>query len=457
MSARGGPIASSLTMIRSTIRGRSGFLVSGFWSFGLRILGLLSTFGLGVVLARVLGPAQFGIYGLVTTVAALAMTVSLLGTPQLAVRELSIRSGQSDWIGIRALLRSFGATTALAALALSIGAVAVGYFLTRRGDNEFLYIALGALLAPLLMVTALVAAALRGLGEMIRGQFMDIFGRPTLAFLATSALVLSGIALTAIGALWIQVAAALLAAAISLVWIRNAVPKAAASIPLVRRATWLGAAVPLGAVDILRQLDGAYGVILIGWIASDTELGLFRVAIACVIIVSMPVTILHIILAPTVAQLYNLRQTDELQRVLSWTSAALVAMVVPIAIASYFIGRPAIELVFGRAYVDSWMPLFLLCLAQLVFAFFGMGPILLAMCEGERELIKIYVVSVGLGLIAAAPLIAIFGAAGAAVAQIVSLGAIGLLSRRHARNVLGVDVTFLPLIRRKAERPFNAD
>jgi O-antigen/teichoic acid export membrane protein len=282
---------------------------------------------------------------------------------------------------------------------------------------------------------------------------MDIFGRPALAFIACLAIVLAGFTLTATDALWIQVSAALVAAIISLFWIRRAIPNHTGPVQTIPKTAWFSAALPLGAVDILRQLDGSYGIILIGWFASDIELGLFRVAVACVIVVAMPVTILHVILAPTVARLYNLAQTDELQRLLSWTSAALVVMVIPIAIASYFIGRPAIELVFGAAYRDSWLPLFLLCLAQLVFAFFGMGPILLAMCEGERELIKIYVVSVGLGMIAAAPLIAMFGASGAAVAQIVSFWSIGLLSRRHARKALGVDVTFLPLIQRIYDPP----
>ena len=72
---------------RSLLSGRQAFVRSGLWSLVLRVAGLVSGFALGVLLARMLGPAQFGIYGLVTTVAAVGMTIAQLGTPQLAVRE----------------------------------------------------------------------------------------------------------------------------------------------------------------------------------------------------------------------------------------------------------------------------------------------------------------------------------------------------------------------------------
>jgi O-antigen/teichoic acid export membrane protein len=72
---------------------------------------------------------------------------------------------------------------------------------------------------------------------------------------------------------------------------------------------------------------------------------------------------------------------------------------------------------------------------------------MLAMCDGERQLIKIYMVSVGLAAGAAVPLVITFGATGAAVAFLISNGLVGLLSWRDGKVRLGVDSTFLPLLR----------
>jgi O-antigen/teichoic acid export membrane protein len=210
---------------------------------------------------------------------------------------------------------------------------------------------------------------------------------------------------------------------------------------------WLSAALPLGAVDILRQLDGAYGMVLMGWLASDEALGIFRVALACNVVAAMPVTILHVILAPRLGPLHKGGRVSELQSLLSNASATLTLAVLPIALAAWVIGRPAIEIVFGHEYGAAWLPLFLLCISQLCFAIFGMGPILVAMCEGDRALIKIYIVSVGIGIVAAVPLIMAFGAGGAAAATVITSSLIGFFSWSYGRRRLGVDSTFLPLLR----------
>jgi hypothetical protein len=82
-----------------------------------------------------------------------------------------------------------------------------------------------------------------------------------------------------------------------------------------------------------------------------------------------------------------------------------------------------------------------------VYGLFGMGPILLSMCDGERKLFTIYVVASVGGVAAAYPLILMFSATGAAMAMIVSNGLIAFLSWNVGRTDLGVDCTFVSLLR----------
>lgn len=419
----------------------------GALSLLLRILGLLASFLIGIVLARVLGPAEYGIYGLVTTLVALAMTAGVLGTPQLAVRDLSVLARQGDNAGIAGTVRKFGRATTIASLTIASIILAVGWWLTRGQPQLSGLILPGALLVPLTAWTFLIAAELRGLGHMMRGQWLDIFVRPGLAFLLTAGWVVAGMGLTTSKALWIQVAVTALTAIVSWIWIRHAAPYGKGETSESAESPWLKAALFLMAVDLLRNLGGTYGVVMMGWLDDDVALGMFRVAFACNIVVALPVTVLHVVLAPNLAQLHKENRRWELQRLLSLASAAMVAMVLPIVIASYAIGRPAIELVFGLEYGPAWLPLFYLCIAQLAFGLFGMGPILLSMCEGERKLFTIYLISTVAGIIAAYPLIIVHGAAGAAVAMIISNGLIGLLSWHVGRIDLGVDSTFFSLLR----------
>jgi O-antigen/teichoic acid export membrane protein len=76
-----------------------------------------------------------------------------------------------------------------------------------------------------------------------------------------------------------------------------------------------------------------------------------------------------------------------------------------------------------------------------------MGPILLAMCGGERRLTLIYILAVGSGIVLTLPLTSWWGSAGAAGATILTALIIGLGSRHYGRSHLGVDVSSLALSR----------
>ena len=434
---------SGFELIRSTLAERRDVIVSGVSSLLLRIAGLGSTFLLGVILARTLGPTEYGIYGFIIAMVALAMNVALLGTPQLAVRELAARSSHGDWTSIRGMVRSFGRATNSASLIIGLIAVA-GILLAAPGDRVMLtYCVIGIILSGTMTATTLAAAELRGLGALFKGQFWDIFGRPALALLLCGSVFLAGSTLAARGALLIQLVVSILAATISIWWIGRALSaQNGDSNPHAERG-WITKALPLGVVDVLRQFDGSYGLILMGWLASGSELGVYRVALSASVLVSMPVTILHMVLAPTVSRLFRRGERVELQRLLRFSSAVVVAVLLPMLLGLLLFGRPLIELVFGSVYGGAWLPLVVLCGAQLVFGMFGMGPILLAMADSERHLTQIYLIAVGCGLALAFPMIWLFGAIGAAGAQVFSTGLTAFLSGRFARRQFGLGTTFM--------------
>lgn len=423
-------------------------LLSSLGSLLLRIAGLASTFLLGVLLARTLGPAAYGIYGLVASLVALAMNVALLGTPQLAVREMAVRSAESDWPAVRSLARSFLNAVCLALVAIAILTLGGTLVFARQAPQAPALALVGTVLTVGMSVTALTAAELRGLGLLLKGQVMDIVVRPAAAVLLTGAALIAGFALTPAGALWIQALVALITAVVSLGWIRRATHAREVGHAPIENRKWLKAALPLGVVDVLRVCDGAYGIILVGLLAPAVELGVFRVAVSSSVLVTMPATILHVVLAPTVSRLHRFREFAELQRLLRTASAAMCLLLLPMLIVLLLFGRPLVELVFGHVYGEAWLPLAILCGVQLVFGFFGMGPILLAMADSERHLTLIYVGALTAGVIAALLLIPEFGAAGAAVAQLFSTGTVAALSGRFARKRLGLGTTFLaPSIR----------
>lgn len=411
-------------------------------SLALRVTGLLGTFGLGLLLARLWSPAEFGIYGLVISVAALATTFCQLGTPQLAVREFAVLSSENALAAVR--VRS--ATFQLASLLASLVPVGVAGLLLLL-DQPFLNVEprfwlIGALLNVLAVQTVVLSAGLRGVGQMTQGQFMDILGRPV------AALSLVAIAWLAFGhpsietVLWLQLAVAFAAAATCQYWLLRATRSAEQRFSGPRKS-WLGAAVPLGVIDVLRQLDGTYGLILMGWLVAGTELGWFRVALACAALINMPISVFHVVLAPRLAVLFRNGADGELQALLRKVSLMLTAICGAIVLILALFGEALVTLAFGAPYAGAAQPLLVIAISQLAFSLFGMGPILLLMTDQERPLTVIYVIALVGGISAALALIPPFGAIGAALAQLVSLTIVGAGSDLVARRRLGLRVSWL--------------
>ena len=423
-----------------TLDGRA--LLSMAASLALRVAGLLGTFGLGLVLARLWSPAEFGIYGLVISVAALATTFCQLGTPQLAVREFAVLASANALGAVRARSATFQSASLIASL-VPVGLAGLLLLL----DQPFLNVEprfwlVGGLLNVFAVQTVVLSAGLRGVGQMTQGQFMDILGRPVTALaLVIGAWLAFGS--PAIGTvLLLQLTVAFAAAAICQFWFLRATRSPDQS-HSDARTSWLGAAIPLGVIDVLRQLDGTYGLILMGWLVAGTELGWFRVALACAALINMPISVFHVVLAPRLAVLFRNGAQAELQALLSKVSLSLTAICGAIVLVIALFGEALVTLAFGAPYAGAAQPLLVIAIAQLAFSLFGMGPILLLMTEQERPLTLIYVVALVAGIAAALMLIPIYGAIGAALAQLASLSVVGAGSDMVARRRLDLRVSWL--------------
>ncbi|WP_310533375.1 lipopolysaccharide biosynthesis protein [Novosphingobium sp.] len=420
----------------------------GLASLALRLCGMAVTFGTGVILARMWGPGDFGVYGLVISLSGLFVNIVLLGTPQLAVRDFAIRSAHGCWSEIRDRARRFQFSSMVASLLLLAAAGLVAFW---RGG--FLGIAsrdllTGAVLTAFVAQVALLSSSLRGIGQMGRGQFMDILGRPATLFAILVPAVLIGHGVSVSEVLYIQLSVAIVAFAVSQVWFGRATLQADHHERLVTgpeaRPAWLKVALPLGMIDILRQLDGTYGLIIIGWLSPGDELGLYRVALSCGALLTLPLSIVHNILAPEISRLSHSGDRVALQAVLDRVSRSMSAIAVAMAAGVILLGKPLLVFAFGEAYAGAWAPLSVIALTQLSFSLFGMGPILLAMAGQERALTLIYTIGVAVGAsVAVALLLSGFGGVGGALAQFVSITFVAVLSDRTAYRQLGVHTSII--------------
>jgi len=408
-------------------------LVSSAGSLAVRMLGMAASFLMGVLLARQLNPDGFGVYGIIIALALMLSVIAQFGLPTVATREISVAFAEQRWGRVRGHVHHFAILVIASSLILSVvWACAAILFPQLTGAPTANLI--GSLLVPLFALTVLVGAQLRALDRILAGQALEVMIRPALMCAILYAAYLWEGRLTAPVAVGVNVIASAVTILAGFAWLRSAMPASARQAAFERPQRWFKPALTLASVDVLKQLDATYGMLLLGILSTKADAGYFRVALSTIIFVSTPLSIANVVLAPTLARLAASDDRDRLQRLMSISALAMFATAIMALAAILLIGKPLIGLVFGASYEPAWLPLVLLTCAQAINGFFGVGWVLLSMSGGERLLTTSFAVSVAVSIIAAIPLTIFAGAAGVAGAAVIGALIQNLLAWRGVHS-----------------------
>ncbi|HDG98264.1 MAG TPA: hypothetical protein ENG73_08870 [Desulfobacterales bacterium] len=102
----------------------------------IRALSMGLSFAVSVVLARLLGVREFGLYSLAMSVLGLLVVPATFGFPQLLVREIAAYRIKGEWGLIRGLLRFARRTSLLASLGIALLGGFVLWALSDRFSGE---------------------------------------------------------------------------------------------------------------------------------------------------------------------------------------------------------------------------------------------------------------------------------------------------------------------------------
>lgn len=383
-------------------------------------------------LARLLGPAELGIYAVsVSAIAMLAVPV-LSGLPTLLVRETAAAQANGQAARIDALIR-WSARRILSGSILICAFVLLTLAVWSDAAEPYGTGVLWALpLVPILAFGQARAAILRGFGQLALGLLPESLVRPAILLLALGLLTVSGVQIAAPHALGCLIVAGLGAWAVGGWVLARQRPK---STPTAPDPTWTRSLWPLAIMAGLQSFNTNVDVVLLGWLAGAETAGIYRVAVTAATLGLFVVTTLKIILQPRIAHLWSLNRTAEMERLMSQAAiAATLVAAVCLGIVALW-GAPLISLLFGSAYDAALTPLIWLLLGNLVLSVFAMSTVALTMSGHERGVV------VGLGIAAALNLIL-------NLLLIPSLGASGAAIATASAAAVGQGVLFVTVLRR---------
>ncbi len=347
----------------------------------VRGLGAIATVATAGLLARLLGPHDYGIYAYAVSWTLLLGTIAGLGLDVLATREIAQARARGEPGTVAAFLRWSTRLVALSGTGAALLLAAAGFLLPDAWKPEaaagLLYAAPGA---AAIAGLRLLMGLLQGAGRVVLSQALQPLVLPVLV--GTSAVLLHLLGrLDATTALFAYVLAGFAALALGLViFCHNRASTVASS--MVPTAAWRRSARTFALLNAATITHTQVGTLIIGTLTDPKETGLFDLAFKLSQLVPFTLLVISAPLAPIMAELWAKHDTMRL-RCLYRTATLIAAGAALIVTVSYVTFLPWFPFVFGGGYADLTWPLLILCVGQLVYSACGPANLALRLFRDE--------------------------------------------------------------------------
>ncbi len=382
----------------------------------------------GIILARVLGPDEFGLYGFIMSMIAMATIPTVAGMSQLMIREVANGHLEAKWGELKGLLRWSSIYVAtLSAVVMGILSIAIYFEWIRSDIGQFLWF--GLAIIPLRGLLAKQNAVLNGLRLPVLAQLTQGVIGSIVVLLALGLLLLSKTHLDAQTILILQIFASLISVLCCNYFVVKKGPKeiysASASYKI---KSWHKALIPFTLLSIVTTLNNELASVMLGFLGSKTSVGYFKVAMQGVTLLSLGLAAFNSVTGPRIARLYRKGDLAGVQSLLTRSVRLSVITSVPFALFLIFFGDFVVSLLFGDEYLPAANLLTVLCVGQIVNVVMGSVGLVLQMTGNEKKALSITLYGLFFSVLLSYLLIPIYGAKGAAYASSFSLVLINILA-----------------------------
>ncbi|CAH7388039.1 Flippase [Vibrio chagasii] len=422
-------LRSMNTMFRSFF----GTVAFKFFGQGFSLL-------LGVLLARALGPDNFGKYSYIMSIVAVATIPTVAGLPQLIIREVSKNLSIGSLGEIRGVLiwaNLYVAIVSLIVIFLFFGLINFDFF----DDSIKSLLVIALFLIPLKGMLAKQSSVINAFQRPTLAQIPTCVVYPLIFFIMASAYCMFGSQLTIDVVIFSQLISLFIATLFSvfvsqLIFRENVISSAIPA--LYSFMTWHKALLPFSLMFIISSLNAELATFFLGFLSTDENVAYFKVASQGIILISLNLQAINSIISPQIASSFSNNEFSVTQEVLVKSVRLSVICGVPISIGLYFFGGYIISFVFGDRYIDAASVLKVLCIGQVVNLCCGSVGVVLNMTGNELSTVKALIVSIILSIALLFLLVPIYGALGAAWSVTISLSVWNLIMAFEVKRLTGL-------------------
>jgi O-antigen/teichoic acid export membrane protein len=405
-------------------QGYSAILARGAVSaLVIRIAGCGLLFALHVLIARLLGPEQYGIYIYAITWINILGILCLLGFGSSLVRFIAEYNIRQQWGLLHGLLRRCDQIVLGLSVLVSLLGILVICVLSEHlsGDMRVtFYIAFGML--PISVFCSVREVVLRGLKHIVPSEFLLQVLRPGLTGLVFAGLFLiTGNSIKSPTAMTANLLAIVITAVIGAAFVVVLLPKPVREAePHYDQKTWLSVSIPLlliaGMHIVLKRTD----IIMLGMIKNSETAGIYSAATRLSDLVIFGLAAVNAILAPMISELFHSGNTRRLQNIIFFSTRGIFVFSLSITIILAIFGKSFLG-IFGTAFVAAYPSLLILLGGQMVNASAGSVGYIMTMTGNQNLAGLVLAASAALNIVLNYLLIPRYGTVGAAVSTALTM------------------------------------
>ena len=402
---------------------------------------MMAGLGAQVILARLLGPELLGVFFLFLSIVGVCVMLVKAGIDRTILRLVAEARGRGDWGEIKGLIKVSLAIVAVLGVSVTL---LLRIFASPIGTNWFnsslltQAISIGCIIVLLQGLQGVIAESFRGLHAIGRASYFQGPVSSGIFLLALLVLLIFQIKTSLSLVIMLSSVSFLISVCIAGILLMRLVMSYTADTKKADINKIFSIASPMfitsGAVFVLGQMD----IFVLGMFMAKSEVGYYGAASRLVIMVTFILLIINANLQPIMAELYQKKDIDKLERILRTTATIAFCVCIPISLVLMMWGDKIIKLFYGPQFVEAATVLAILTFGKFMHVSLGSSGALLLMTGFHKTMMNISIVVALLSVVSLFLVVRPFGKEGVAVVSAAAVIIQNIVQVYYARKLTGI-------------------
>lgn len=406
----------------------------------VKLMGMVLAIIVSVFLGRTLGAEGLGVINLSNRLVAILLVVCMFGMRQVLIKEIAIGHNKNDLKKIGDALRTAYIFNITISVFVSISLILLSPWLANSffkvPELEWVLV-LSFIVFPFQILTRIFSSGLSGYRKIWQASLVDQTLSVFIVFITLLIYYIVDIEITILNVVIAYLIGRFVTAIVLGVYWHTIFSSTLKKEQKTKEL--LKTAFPILLVSLTSTIYKNIDIIMIGWLCSAKEVGIYAVASRIAIVSGFLLNVANSAVAPKFATLYDDNKKAELQKLVQYVTVTLLLMSFVVLAISVGFGNFMLS-IWGLEFQSGYVVLIILSIGQFFNVATGTVGTILTMTGFEKKLLSVNTVFMLINIILNYIFIKLWGLEGAALAYAVSIVGMNLTRVFFVHKYIGIHI-----------------